>query len=119
MQENDRVARLVGTALDNFDNPGQSVASIVRQAARIASLRQDFSAQYRFQIELLDVASGAAKTDPTIDGIYSNLITLLGIEDARKQVMTAYYGYERGRRMAGTENINVISIAQVEANLAQ
>ncbi|WP_279402170.1 hypothetical protein [Arthrobacter sp. JCM 19049] len=119
MQENERVASLVGTALDNFDNPGQSVASIVRQAARIASLRQDFSAQYRFQIELLDVASGAAKTDPTIDGIYSNLITLLGIEDARKQVMTAYYGYERGRRMAGTENINVISIAQVEANLAQ
>jgi hypothetical protein len=67
----------------------------------------------------LDVASGAAKTDPTVDGINNNLITLLGVEDARKQVLKAYYGYERGRRMAGTENINVISIAQIEANLAQ
>lgn len=119
MQENDRVARLVGTALDNFDNPGQSVASIVRQAARIASLRQDFSAQCRFHMELLDVASGAAKTDPTIDDINNNLITLLGIEDARKQVMTAYNGYECGRRIAGTENINVMSIAEIEADLAQ
>ncbi|UZX02479.1 hypothetical protein F8G81_07505 [Arthrobacter sp. CDRTa11] len=119
MQDHDRVARLVSTALDNFDNPGKSLASLVRQAARIASLRQDFAAQYRFQIELLDVASGAAKTDPTIDGINNNLITLLGVEDARKQVLTAYYGYERGRRMTGTENINVISIAQIEANLAQ
>lgn len=119
MQENDRVARLVGTALDNFDNPGQSVASIVRQAARIASLRQDFSAQYRFQIELLDVASGALKTDPTIDDIKNNLITLLGIEDAQKQVMTACDSYECGRRVAGTENLNVSSIAQVEAHLAQ
>jgi hypothetical protein len=119
MQDHDRVARLVSTALDNFDNPAQSVASLVRQAARVASLRQDFAAQYRFQIELLDVASGAAKTDATIDGINSNLITLLGVEGAREQVLKAYYGYERGRRMAGTENINVISIAQIEANLAQ
>lgn len=119
MQENDRVARLVGAALDNFDNPGQSVASIVRQAARIASLRQDFSAQYRFQIELLNGASGALKTDPTLDGISNNLITLLGIEDARKQIMTARNGYECGRRIAGTENLNAMSIAEVEANLAQ
>jgi hypothetical protein len=119
MHDHDRVARLVNAALDNFDSPGQSVASLVRQAARIASLRQDFSAQYRFQIELLDVSSGAAKTDATIDGINDNLITLLGVEEARAQVLKAYYAYERGRRMAGTENINVISIAQIEANLAQ
>lgn len=49
MQDHGRVARLVGTALDNFDNPGQSVASLVRQAARIASLREDFTAQIAFR----------------------------------------------------------------------
>lgn len=119
VQENERAAKLVGNALDSFDNPGQSVASLVRQAARIASLRQDFAAQYRFLIELLDVSSGAAKADPTFESINSNLSTLLGVEEARKQVLKAYSSYERGRRMDGTENVNVASIAQIESNLAQ
>lgn len=115
----DHVARLVNNALDTFDTPGQSVTALVRQAARIASLRRDFSAQYRFQIELLDVQSGTAKTDPTIESINNNLMTLLGVQGAREQVLKAFDGYRRGRQMGTGDTINTVSVAQLDANLKQ
>lgn len=117
MQEH--VAKLVSSALDTFDQPGKSVAALVRQAARIAALRQDYLAQYRFQIELIDVTTGAAKSDPTLDAINANLITLLGVDEARAQVIKTYRQYEKGRKMSGGDNLYVISVAQLESYLAQ
>ncbi|MET3367235.1 UNVERIFIED_CONTAM: hypothetical protein ABIE34_000456 [Jeotgalibacillus campisalis] len=115
----DHVAKLVTNALDAFDQPGRPVAALVRQAARIAALRQDYLAQYRFQMELLDVSTGAAKTDPTMALINANLVTLLGVEEARAQVVEMYMQYQTGRKMSGSENIYVISVAQLESYLAQ
>ncbi|WP_311215201.1 MULTISPECIES: hypothetical protein [unclassified Arthrobacter] len=115
----DHVAQLVTSALDAFDQPGRSVAAIVRQAARIAALRQDYLAQYRFQMELIDVTTGAAKTDPTIEVINGNLVTLLGAEEARAQVVEMYMQYQKGRKMAAGDNIYVISVAQLESYLAE
>lgn len=115
MQEH--IARLVTRALDNFDAPGQTVSALVRQAARIASLRQDFSAQYRFQLELLEVRAGAAKTDPVIENINHNLITLLGVEGAEEQVEKAYEAYSRARKVGEGENRDVTPVSQLDLNL--
>ncbi|MFE4195394.1 hypothetical protein ACFRJ9_06000 [Paenarthrobacter sp. NPDC056912] len=115
----DHVAQLVTSALDAFDQPGKSVAALVRQAARIAALRQDYLAQYRFQMELIDVGTGAAKTDPTIAMINGNLVTLLGAADAGAQVVEMYMHYYSGRKISGSDNLYVISVAQLESYLAQ
>ncbi|MDQ0768197.1 hypothetical protein QF031_000946 [Pseudarthrobacter defluvii] len=115
----DHIAKLVSSALDNFDTPGQSVASLVRQAARIASLRKDYTAQYRFQIELLDVQAGAVKTDPTIESINNNLMTLLGVEGAQEQVLKAFEAYRLGRKVGKGDNIDVVPVSQLDINLAR
>lgn len=115
----DHIATLVTSALNAFDQPGKSVAALVRQAARIAALRKDYLAQYRFQMELLDVSAGAALSDPTFDVINANLVTLLGTEEARAQVIQTYKQYEKGRMMSGGDNLYAISVAQLEAYLAQ
>lgn len=85
----DHLPRLVTVALDNFDASGKTVAALVRQAARLAALRQDFSAQYRFQLELLKVQAGAAKTDPVIDNIVKVILSDVMIgREIRVHVMT-------------------------------
>ncbi|UKA49263.1 hypothetical protein LFT48_17780 [Arthrobacter sp. FW305-123] len=115
----DHIAQLVTSALDAFDQPGKPVAALVRQAARIAALRQDYLAQYRFQMELIDVTTGAAKTDPTIAMINGNLVTLLGAEEARAQVVEMYRQYQGGRKVLEGDNVYVVSVAQLESYLAQ
>lgn len=119
MQERDRLARMVRDALDMFDTSGKTVAGLVRLAARIASLRKDFPAQYRFQLELLDVSSGTAKEDKSLAAITTNLNTLLGSQGAREQVLAATRAYSSTRKINGTDNFHAVSIAQVEANYAR
>ncbi|MFS0717125.1 hypothetical protein ABC337_13830 [Arthrobacter sp. 1P04PC] len=61
MTEQARVRELLHTALDNFDRPATTVAALVRQAARIASLRHDYVNQHLMQLELLDHMTKPAK----------------------------------------------------------
>lgn len=115
MTEQERVRELLNIALDNFDRPGTTVAALVRQAARIASLRHDYANQHLMQLELLDVAGRSAKA---LHPISTKLITLLGRDEAQTVVRKNVEQWQRNRRVA-SGNVNARSIAQIEQQLVE
>jgi hypothetical protein len=116
-----RLQELLTEALDQFDAPGASVASAVRRASRIASLRKDYVNQLWLQWEMTDIAGSKMQKwqDPAIARITGELDTLLGAEAGGTEGVRAYLQWERNRTMQvdGQVKMNATAIGQLEEQL--
>jgi hypothetical protein len=117
-----RVGRLVDEALETFDSPGATVASVVRKAQRIAFLRRDYASQLGFWMQTTDVAVSRVAGQkagelPAFVKIKDQLARLVGAEEAGKEVDRQYLAFERTRLM-DDGNIVAFSVAQLEENVA-
>ncbi|WP_433729545.1 hypothetical protein ACQP0C_00655 [Nocardia sp. CA-129566] len=117
MTEADQILELTRRALDSFDDPGKSVAALVRQAHRIAVRRHDYSAQAELLLQLTDVAAGADRAD-FLD-LRNKLETLLGEEAGSQEYVRRAERYFATRRMSDGKHTIGVSIEQLESNLAQ
>lgn len=119
MTGQDRVWELLTAALDNFDRPGMTVAALVRQAARIASLRHDYAAQYRLQLELIDHSTGSQGRMGPLVPIQAQLVTLLGREEAQAVIASQVEVWQHNRKLSAADQFNSYSIAQIEHHLGE
>lgn len=119
MSEQDQIKRLVSEALDSFDSPGTSVASLVRKAARIASLRRDFVGQYAMQFELVDLSTRSKSAASAMVPTWKNIETLLGPEASKKVGTEQFVLHEHVRAIQGSEGLLSASIDQLEGNYAE
>ena len=108
-----RVRTLTEKALDNFDNPGTSVAALVRQAHRIAVLRHDYAGQILFTLESLDLSIKDNANRSRLTNLKDKLGTLVG-DESQKYYLEQYRIYLRNRAVADSGKYNPISIQQIE-----
>jgi hypothetical protein len=121
MTSSSRLQELLTQALDQFDAPGATIASNVRRAIRVASLRKDYANQLWLQWEMTDLAASKMQKwqDPIIQRIVSELNTLLGAEAGGAEGFRAYLLFERNRTMEvdGKPMVYGASIGQLEEQL--
>jgi hypothetical protein len=110
---------LVGTALNEFDAPGNTVASLVRRAQRIAVLRHDLPMQVWCALQLHDVAADVLKQDPKMINLRHQLVALLGPEQGHQRYVLEVRRYFATRQALESENAHGESVEQVESTLAQ
>ncbi|MDV6265082.1 hypothetical protein [Rhodococcus globerulus] len=118
MVDASRVRTLTERALDNFDNPGTSVAALVRQAQRIAVLRHDYGAQIRFVYELTDLQGNDKRDIPAITKARNGLAALIGAQEAEREEIRQFMRYQRNREIT-SKTVLVQSIDQIELHLMQ
>ena len=110
----DRVQTLVESALDSFDDPGRSVAALLRQCLRIATLRNDYPALVWLEMEAIDVA---AKGDGPKD-LGPALLSHFDKAEADRIFVEAYTSYKARRATSkGDGNIIAMSIEGIESHL--
>lgn len=119
MSEQDTIQRLVTEALDNFDSPGVTVASLVRKAIRVASLRRDFVALYSLQFETVDFTTERPISATSLSPTWKNIETLLGPDAARQALRDIVAQGTHVRMMQGSDKQHGASIDQLEGNLAK
>jgi hypothetical protein len=116
-----RLQALLTQALDQFDAPSTTVATNVRRANRIASLRKDYANQLWLQWEMTDLAASKMQKwqDPVIARIKGELDILLGTEAGGAEGFRAYLTFEGNRTMDvdGKPMIYGTSIGQLEEQL--
>lgn len=121
MTSSSRLQELLTQALDQFDAAATTVATNVRRASRIASLRKDYANQLWLQWEMTDLSAGKTQKwqDPAIARIKAELDTLLGAEAGRGEGSRAFLQFERNRTMDidGQAMVNGTSIGQLEDQL--
>lgn len=118
MVDASRVRTLTEQALDNFDNPGMSVAALVRQAQRIAVLRHDYASQIHFVFEQTDLQGNKKRDVPALTKARNSLAGLIGVEEAENEEMRQFMKYERNRSV-DNGNLMINSVEQIETQLAQ
>lgn len=113
--------RLLSQALDEFDQPGVTVAASVRRALRIAALRRDLPRQLWLQMELTDHTNNGASDipDPAIHKLKSQIYSLLGAEEGKSKQIRAYLRWERNRSFSkdGEVLLHGGSISRIEQDL--
>lgn len=117
MTNEDHVTKLVSQTLDSFDSQNQSIASLVRQAIRIAALRHDYLNQLRFQLETVDFTTRSRAAAAALLPTKENLQTLLGEDEFLNQYMSVHKQWEHNRASTETGNIYATSIGQIEKQL--
>lgn len=117
MGNEDHITELVSRALDSFDAPGKSVASLVRQAIRIAVLRHDYLNQLRFQLETVDFSTRNKASAATLLPAKEKLQILLGEDGFVEQYLQVHKQWEHNRASTETKNIYALSIGQIEKQL--
>ncbi|MGQ5694420.1 hypothetical protein ACSVIA_14155 [Rhodococcus erythropolis] len=97
MVDASRVRTLTEQALDNFDNPGTSVAALVRQAQRIAVLRHDYGAQAWLALEAGDLLVGSDVRRSELMELKNKIHTLLGADKGEDEYIrqTQRYFFNR------------------------
>ncbi|MGK2240919.1 MAG: hypothetical protein ACI9JD_003486 [Rhodococcus sp. (in: high G+C Gram-positive bacteria)] len=118
MVDASRVRTLTEQALDNFDNPGMSVAALVRQAQRIAVLRNDYAAELRFFLESRETGSpDPVRKDRALD-YRRKLEELLGQNEGLKKFNRIGDEFIAARRLVtGKKQVTALSIDQIEQNV--
>lgn len=116
-----RVLRLVDEALQTFDSPGETTAALVRKAQRIALLRRDYGQQIGLMLQATDVAAayenkGRASDLPTIAKAREQLATLVGADEAQREVERQFEALFR-TRVAEKGGIVALSVSQIEDTL--
>lgn len=118
MVDASRVRTLTEQALDNFDNPGTSVAALVRQAQRIAVLRHDYGAQAWLALETNQYVPGSEIKKRDWLDLREKINNLLGVEDGEEE----YYQQTRKyliNRSVGGGKMRDESVEQLELSLEQ
>lgn len=113
------ITDLVATALEQFDAPGNTVASLVRRAQRVAILRHDLPMQVWCALQLHDVAGDVLEHDPRTIGLRDQLVALLGPEQGQQRYVQEVRRYFATRKVLESENVHGESIDQIESKLAQ
>jgi hypothetical protein len=114
----DSLRQLLDQALAEFDDSSTSVAAHLRRAIRIATRRQDYLGLIELLPETFDLTVGTKIDNPAFRAAESNLVSLLGKEQAKQQVNAAIRRQMRNRTVDKV-NIRGGSIAQLEAQLKQ
>ncbi|MGB3259171.1 MAG: hypothetical protein WBA72_14430 [Ornithinimicrobium sp.] len=107
-----RVQRLVERALDEFDSPGQTVAALLRQSTRIATLRNDHTNLVWLTLESMD----ALNTTGTVRALGPELLLHFNEEEKAlllREAMTGYFG----RRAIADGKVSARSIEQIEEQI--
>ncbi|MGI5506440.1 hypothetical protein [Lentzea sp. CA-135723] len=116
------VRELLRLALDEFDQPTNTVTASARRALRIAALRRDYGHQLWLQWELTDLEPGhrLKQQDPAVSKIITQLMTLLGPEEGDRERRRAYLRFERNRTFMidNEEMFQSASLGQIEQDLA-
>lgn len=118
MVDASRVRTLTEQALDNFDNPGTSVAALVRQAQRIAVLRHDYAMQIRLVYEQTDMMGNEKRDIPALTRARNSLAELVGTKEAEMEEFRQLMNYQRMRERT-SDRIVIHSVDQMELHLAQ
>ncbi|MFI6573960.1 hypothetical protein [Nocardia fluminea] len=116
MAEVDQILELTRKALDSFDDPGRSLAAVVRQGHRIAVRRRDFAGQVWFELQLSDLVAGTGRDE--LSELGSKLETLLGEEQGRAEYDRQAARYMATRTMANGKDRAGVDIEQLEATCA-
>lgn len=116
------VRELLRLALDEFDQPANTVSASARRALRIAALRRDYGNQLWLQWELTDLEPGhrLKQQDPAIAKIIAQLTTLLGPVEGDQERRRAFLRFERNRTFVinDKEMFQSASLGQIEQGLA-
>lgn len=112
MVDASRVRTLTEKALDNFDNPGTSVAALVRQALRISVLRHDYAGQILFTLESLDFSTKDNANLSRLTDLKDKLGTLVG-DESQRYYLDQHRIYLRNRAV-DSGKYNPTSIQQIE-----
>ncbi|MFF1944293.1 hypothetical protein ACFVWF_19385 [Rhodococcus qingshengii] len=118
MVDASRVRTLTEQALDNFDNPGTSVAALVRQAQRIAVLRHDYGAQAWLALETNQYVPGSEIRKRDWLDLREKITSLLGVEKGEEEYVRQTRRYLVNRLVEGG-NIKGASVEQIELTLEQ
>ncbi len=105
--------------MDQFDEPGATVAGIVRRCQRIASLRGDGIALAWLGIEAMDVTNefkGSSEAKRT--SLAARLLEAMPSAEASEKWAAEYHGYLVRRRLAqGAEEACLLSAQQIEGTV--
>ncbi|MFE3758867.1 hypothetical protein ACFXO9_31575 [Nocardia tengchongensis] len=118
MPDIDRILQLTRKALDDFEEPGKSVAAAVRQAHRIAVHRHDYAAQTWLLLQLQDNSSGTSQREELLK-LLNQLKALLGEEEGSRVYKQQVHCFFETRLMADGKNTSGRFVEQIEAHLAQ
>ncbi len=110
-----RVQRLVERALDDFDSPEQSVAALLRQSTRIATLRNDYPNLVWLTLEAMD-ATNSASSAKTGHALGPEMLLHFDVEEANRLLHEAVVGYQ-SRRALEKDKITGQSIEQIEEHI--
>lgn len=119
MADLDRVAYLVQATMDQFDEPGMTVAALLRRCQRIASLRGDGVALAWLGLEATDVSNefqGLSEAKRT--SLAARLLKSMPSAEANEEWSAEYHGYIVRRRLEqGSAEACLLSVQQIEANV--
>jgi hypothetical protein len=116
MPDLDRASIFVQETMDQFDDPGVTLAALTRRCERIASLRGDAVALAWLRLESTDIANEFEnKGEATRESLAARLLKSVPANVANAMWSVEYDGYI-ARRRTGTDKreANLRSIQQIE-----
>lgn len=115
MPDVDRASALVQATMDQFDDPGATVAALTRRCQRIASLRGDAIAVAWLSLESTDVANEYKnKSEASRETLAARLLKTVPGRDTSVKWKAEYDSYIRRRTLSDKQGVNLRSVQQIE-----
>jgi hypothetical protein len=127
--ESEQAKVILTTLMDEFEQDGVSISSLVRRASRVATLRRDFEDLVWLSLQAVDMnpLSGASKDAPTaaqaaLGRLRSNMSSVLSAADIERLVKQQLEKHIQLRTMtfgSNAGNIKGDSLGQLEQQLVE